>query len=293
MRVDHVVVALVHRQVDRLADRAARVVEPRRDVRELHEVAEVLDRPVAAPAVEVAHERRPVGGREDRVLPAEDDVVRPVPRDLRELARARSPARAGGTGRAGTGRARRRRPRPRSREELERVGGVAEVDPDLLEDRVGVLLERREALLGEDLERRQRPREERHALDVRRAAAPPGAPPARRCAGLWSRSCDLLSEADPSPRSRPRRPLMLAAAALRGRDIRFVWRGAGRSSRGARTGRRRAGSPSRSRSAPGSAARRRSRPSRPERTTPSISSRAPRSRSAMRAPVAGGVPGGS
>ena len=38
-------------------------------------------------------------------------------------------------------------------EELERVGVVAEVDPDLLEDRVGVVLDQREALLGQDLER--------------------------------------------------------------------------------------------------------------------------------------------
>ncbi len=48
VRGDHVVVALVDGQIDRLADRPARVVEPRRDVGELHEVPEVLDRPVAA-----------------------------------------------------------------------------------------------------------------------------------------------------------------------------------------------------------------------------------------------------
>ena len=114
MRVDHVVVPLVDRQVDGLADGAARVVQERRHVRELDEVAKVLDRPVAAPVVEVAHERRAVGGREDGVRAADLDVVRRVARHLREARRARSPARAGGRGRGESGRARRRCRRPAS-----------------------------------------------------------------------------------------------------------------------------------------------------------------------------------
>jgi len=84
---DHVVVALVDRQVDGFADRAARVVEPGRGVREAHEVPEVLDRPVPAPVVEVAHERRPVRGSEDRIGAAEHDAVLGVPGELGELAR--------------------------------------------------------------------------------------------------------------------------------------------------------------------------------------------------------------
>ena len=148
MRGDHVVVALVDGEVDRLADRPARVVEPRRDVRELHEVPEVLDRPVAASPVEVAHERRPVGGGEDRVRAAEDDTALRVPGELRELA---------GSGRLHELSAQPAREadalavdvRPGVAEERERIGGVAEVDPDLREDRVGVLLEQREALLAE------------------------------------------------------------------------------------------------------------------------------------------------
>ena len=133
VRVDHVEVPLVDRHVDRLADRAAGVVQPRRRVGELHEVAEVLDRPVPAAAVEVADERRAVGRREDRPVPAEDDVVRAVPGDLRELRRRRRlDERAAQAARephplAVDGRARRR-------EELERVGRVVELDPDLLED---------------------------------------------------------------------------------------------------------------------------------------------------------------
>ncbi len=44
------------------------------------------------------------------------------------------------------------------------VGGVAEVDPDLLQDRVGVLLDDLEPFLGEHLERRERPGDVRDAI---------------------------------------------------------------------------------------------------------------------------------
>ena len=148
MRGDHVVVALVHGQIDRLADRPARVVEPRRDVRELHEVPEVLDRPVAAAPVEVAHERRPVRRSEDRVRAAEHDAALRVPGELGEFA---------GSGRLHELSADATREadalavdvRPGVAEERERIGCVAEVDAHLREDRLGVLLEDREALLGE------------------------------------------------------------------------------------------------------------------------------------------------
>ena len=115
VRVDHLVVPLVHRQVDRLAHRATRVMQVRRGVRELHEVAEVLDRPVPAPLVHVQHERRAVRRREHRVHATDLDVVRRVARVLRErrgrarLDRSSAPARAG-TARGPRPRRRRRRP---------------------------------------------------------------------------------------------------------------------------------------------------------------------------------------
>ena len=65
-------------------------------------------------------------------------------------------------------------------EQAERVGVAAELEPDLLEDRVGVLLDDREALLVEDLERLERPGQERHALDV---GPEPGGRPAGAAAG--------------------------------------------------------------------------------------------------------------
>ncbi len=114
VRVDHVVVPLVHGQVDRLAHRAAGVVQERRHVRELHEVPEVLDRAVAAAAVEVAHERRSVGRREHGRVAAEVHGVRRVARELVELARGGRLDQLAAPARAGTAPARRRRRSPAS-----------------------------------------------------------------------------------------------------------------------------------------------------------------------------------
>jgi len=61
-------VPLVDRYVNRLADRAAGMVEPRRRISELHEVLEVDERRVASPPVQVRDERGPVGRREDNVV---------------------------------------------------------------------------------------------------------------------------------------------------------------------------------------------------------------------------------
>ena len=122
-------------------------------VGELHEVPEVLDRGVAAAVVEVVHERRAVVGRQHRVRIADHHAPLGVARVLRADARRRSPGRSGGTSPRGkrtrspsTSRAG-RAPRVRA------TGVVAELDADLLEERVRVLLDEREALLGEDLDR--------------------------------------------------------------------------------------------------------------------------------------------
>ena len=160
MAVDHVEVALVDRQVDRLADGPAAVVQVGRQVGQLHEVAEVLDGPVAAPAVQVAHERRAVGRREDRAHAADVDVARRVAGDLPEVVRGGGlddgPAHAAREADplavdVGAGLA----------QQAQGVRVAAEVDADLLEDRVGVVLDEREPLLREDLEGGHRARQER------------------------------------------------------------------------------------------------------------------------------------
>ena len=164
--VDHVEVALVDRHVDRLTDRPAAVVEVRRLVGQLHEVAEVLDRAVAPAAVEVAHERRAVVRREDRVRAADLDAVRLVAGELGELARrARLDDPAAHAAReadalavdVGAGLA----------DQAQGVRVATELDPDLLEDRVGVVLDERQALLVEHLERGEGPGQERGPLHVR------------------------------------------------------------------------------------------------------------------------------
>jgi len=84
MAVDHIEVPLVHRHVDRLADRTARMVQPGRCLRELHEIAEILDRAVAAAVVEIHHEGRAVSRSKHHRLAADFDRARRVARVLRE-----------------------------------------------------------------------------------------------------------------------------------------------------------------------------------------------------------------
>src|SRR5262249_51247332 len=65
-----------------------------------------------------------------------------------------------------------------------RVRRLAELDPHGLQDRVGVVLDRREALLGEHLDGRELARDERHLLGylvqprgaTRLSASPPASP---------------------------------------------------------------------------------------------------------------------
>ena len=90
MRRDHVEMALVDRNVDRLADRAARMVQPRDRVGELHEILEIGERPVAPAALEVAHERRAIGGREHDVIAADLERALGIARVLDEGARRAS-----------------------------------------------------------------------------------------------------------------------------------------------------------------------------------------------------------
>ena len=62
MRVNHFKMALVDWQIDRLAHRAARMMDERAIVGELHKIAEILNRAIAAALVETMHEGRAVVG---------------------------------------------------------------------------------------------------------------------------------------------------------------------------------------------------------------------------------------
>ena len=165
MAVDHLEVALVDRQVDRLAQRPAAVVERPARVGQLHEVAEVLDRRVAPAVVEVVDERRAVGRDEDHVRIADLDAAGVVARALGEDPRrgrlddrAAHPAREADAlaGDVGAGAA----------EDLGRLGEVDDLDADLLEEGVGVGLDLLEALGRDDLDRRERAGQVGHRVHV-------------------------------------------------------------------------------------------------------------------------------
>ena len=87
MGVDHVEVALGHRNVHGLAQRATGMMQAGQHVDELGEVAEVLDGGVAAALVEIADEGRAIDRREDRVVAADRHVVGRVSRMLHVFAR--------------------------------------------------------------------------------------------------------------------------------------------------------------------------------------------------------------
>ncbi len=163
--VDHLEMALVDRQVDRLAERPAAVVERPTRVGQLHEVAEVLDGRVAASVVEVVDERRAIGRHEDHVRIADLDAPGVVACALREEARrgrpddraahaAREPDAL--AGHVGAGAA----------EDLGRLGEVDDLDADLREQGVGVGLDLLEALGRDDLDRGQAAGQVRHRIHV-------------------------------------------------------------------------------------------------------------------------------
>ena len=155
-------------------------------------------------------------------------------------------------------------------EQPERLGVAAELDADLLEDRVGVVLDEREALLVEDLERGERAGQERHPLDVVAERARPAGRPGRRCAGGASSSVIGASSAAPRPRRRRRRRRSAPAPPLGAAADRACRQLAPRDRCGyaAPSG---GGTPSPRRSAPGTAAPPRSRSSRRAARRSSIS----------------------
>ncbi len=187
VRIDHIEVALVDRHVDRLADGAAGVVQVGAHVRELHEVLEVLDRSVAPAVVEVADERRAVVRGEDRVRIADLDAPFGVSGVLGEDSGRACPddlaAHPAGEPHAIAVDIRAAEPH---RLPCRRI--ATEVDPDFLKNRVSVPLERRQALLVQDLVRLELAGEERDVLGVRGETG--GAPGIAAAAGAMAWALD-------------------------------------------------------------------------------------------------------
>ena len=148
-------------------------------------------------------------------------------------------------------------------------GASAEVDPDRSRIVSALLLDRLEPLLRQDLEGRQRARDERDPLGRRRRRGRPGGRRGRRSAAAGA---GFVAHAVLLSRCRRRRRRGRVGA-LAGRPSRRA-RAAPRPRRAAGTARSRAGSPSRRRNAPGTAARRAVSIFSTRRTTSSISARA-------------------
>ncbi len=147
MRVHHLEVPLVDRQIDRLAHRAAGMVDIRAHVGELDEVLEVFERSVAAAFVEVVDERRAIIGRKHHRVAADRDVALGIARVLHILRRrggAQAPRQA----------ARKTNPlaldvATGAAKQLERAGKLAKLDANFLEQRLGVALDRLQSLLAD------------------------------------------------------------------------------------------------------------------------------------------------
>jgi len=85
VRVNHVEVALVDRDIGRFADGAARMVQPGARLGELDQVLEVRQRAVATALVHVHDERRAVGRSEHHRIAADDDRIGRIARMLGKL----------------------------------------------------------------------------------------------------------------------------------------------------------------------------------------------------------------
>ena len=75
MRAQHIKVALVHRNIGRLANGAARMVQPFRHIAQLHEFLEIVQRGIAPPACDIAHEGRPINRGQHQIAAANLDIA--------------------------------------------------------------------------------------------------------------------------------------------------------------------------------------------------------------------------
>ena len=171
-RILHVEVALALRDVHRLDHAAAGEVDGRRGVRELDEVVQVLQRAVAAAAIEVGDERRAAHRREHRCVAAEADAALGVARVQNEFLRRRAEQRAGQA--AGNAHALAAHVGAGVTPQAQRFGVATEFDADFLEDRLGVRLDDLDRFAAQQFDVRDAAADVRQlaeaALAARRAA---------------------------------------------------------------------------------------------------------------------------
>jgi hypothetical protein len=82
MGIEHVEMALVGRQVHRLTDHAAGMMQPGNRLVQFHQRGEIVIAGVAAAAVEIVHEGWPPGGAEHRAVAAQLHCVAGIARVL-------------------------------------------------------------------------------------------------------------------------------------------------------------------------------------------------------------------
>ena len=164
VRIHHVEVALVHRNIDRFANGAAGVVQAGAHIGQLDEILEVFDGRVAATVFDVVDERAAVGRYENGILATDLHVTRRVARVLGIFGLrgslddgAAQPAREACGYAVDFGAA--------LLEDIQRLGHVAKLDTGLFENCLGIILDQLQAFLVEYFE------DGNLALDIRCADA--------------------------------------------------------------------------------------------------------------------------
>ena len=140
--------------------------------------SKILELGVAAPLLDVVDEGRAIDRRKDEIAAAHLDRSLGIARELRE---------GGWGGRHQVTREPAREAHPLTvdigagiLEELERFGILAEIDPDLLEDRLRVLLDQSQPLIAEEVDRGNVACDVTQVLDLAADRAPRAVPRARR-----------------------------------------------------------------------------------------------------------------
>ena len=177
--------ALVHRQVRRLAQGAAGVVQARAQPRQFDEVAKILNGGVAPAFVQVADEGGAVGGDQHGAASPDDHIALRIAGVLREFRRRVLPDEGATQPLGETG--------PLAidvgaafLQDRQGLRIVAEIDADLLQRHLGVLLDQRQARLVHELVVGDLALDERHGrwrLSPRALPGPSAPGPFAPCLG--------------------------------------------------------------------------------------------------------------
>ena len=159
---------LVNRDIRRLADSPAGMVQPLRHIGQLHEFLKIRDGGVAAASVGVAHEGRTIDWGENEGLAADFDIAVAIAGDLCKPGRrgrtqfARQPARNSDSLAFNLG--------PRLFPALQSFRTINEIDADFFQNRFGVVLDNLERFLVQNLEIRNITLDKSGGFDCARCA---------------------------------------------------------------------------------------------------------------------------